>query len=279
VYGLRDMRAVIVSCSMSGALLLGAARARAQPPGDTPTATPPGAVPVAPEAPVVPVGPQPMDIPPQPNVPSGKAAPVPPASPPGPDQGISVGLRAGWAFPMGALKKGESLRSNFSGMIPVWLDAGYRISRQFYLGAYFQWAAVFVSDEVCPKNLSCSANDLRFGINVHWHFKWLIHEGKWAGRFDPWVGIGTGYETAVAHLSVPSGASSSETNHGFEYGNLQLGGDFVASPMRIGLFTTFSLAQYLRRTHTVPTGSPSYSIPDPAVHFWLMFGLRGQYDF
>jgi len=164
-------------------------------------------------------------------------------------------------------------------MLPVWFDAGYRWSDQFYTGAYFQWAALFVSDEVCPKKLfTCSADDLRFGLNVHWHFKRLIEHGDWAGAFDPWVGLGTGYESALTHVETLLGAKSQETNHGFEYANVQLGGDYVGGSFHVGAFATLAIAEYVRRAHTTPSGTEGFVIPDPAVHFWFFLGVRGQYD-
>jgi hypothetical protein len=164
-------------------------------------------------------------------------------------------------------------------MVPLWLDAGYRLSRQFYVGAYFQWAPAFVSDDSCPKNLSCSAYDLRGGANVQWHFKWIIAEGTWAGAFDPWVGLGVGYESAIVHLeSVASGARSLQSYYGPEYGNLQLGADYVGGAIHVGAFGSLSLTQFLGTTQTNPSGSFAYSIPDPRLHMWISVGLRGQYD-
>jgi len=208
--------------------------------------------------------------------------PPEPAAPPyaaatSSDRGLSFGVRTGWSFPIGALQKNDSMRSNFTGMVPIWLDAGYRASKHLYLGAYFQLGPLFVSDDVC-RNLSCSGSDLRFGINAHWHFKWIIDGGAWAGRFDPWIGIGTGYESATARLSTPAGARSSETDYGFEYGNIQLGGDYQADQWRLGPFASLSVAQYARLSRDEPTGSPSYDIEHPTAHLWLSFGLRFQYD-
>jgi hypothetical protein len=194
------------------------------------------------------------------------------------ERGVSVGVRTGWSLPIGALEKGDSMRSNFTGMVPIWLDAGYRLSKHLYLGAYFQWGPVFVADEVCPRNLSCSASDLRFGINAHWHFKWIIAGGAWAGRFDPWVGLGAGYEGVTVHLSTPQGARSSETDYGFEYGNFQLGGDYLGGAWRLGLFASLSAAQYTRRSFVEPSPSSVYDIEHPTAHLWLGFGVRFQYD-
>src|SRR6185295_19688108 len=83
-------------------------------------------------------------------------------------RGVSVGLRTAWGLPMGSREKGDAMGANFGGMIvPVWLDGGYRLSEAVYLGGYFQWGVPSVSDEICPKNLSCSASDVRAGLNVH----------------------------------------------------------------------------------------------------------------
>jgi hypothetical protein len=163
-------------------------------------------------------------------------------------------------------------------MLPVWLDAGYRLSRQFYVGAYFQLAPAFVASDVCPKNLSCSAYDVRAGANVHWHFKWAIGGGAWAGAFDPWVGIGTGYENASIHLATQWGARSQQSYSAFEYGNLQLGADYAGGPLHLGGFFALSLAEFLGLTQNNPSGSDSFAIPEPALHLWFILGLRGQYD-
>src|SRR5439155_1948159 len=150
-------------------------------------------------------------------------APPPPCAPsPSPrERGFFFGVRVAYAFPKGSLTKSDALAGNVSAMVPLWLDAGYRANRQFDLGAYFQWAPAFVADQVCSKDLSCSAYDVRIGIDARWHFKWILGEGRWAGPFDPWVGVGTGYESAVTHVSTVWGATSHENDEGFEYGNLQ----------------------------------------------------------
>jgi len=194
-------------------------------------------------------------------------------------RGFSLGARSGWALPYGSLVKGDSMGSNFDGMVPVWFDAGYRWNEQFYVGGYFQWGFALVSDEVCARPLlSCTATDLRVGLNVHWHFKWLVQHGAWAGAFDPWIGLGTGYESTVIRLSS-SGANSHETDGGLEFGNLQLGGDYTVLPTwRIGAFTSLAIAEYTNRTIGTPAGSASFSLSHPAVHLWLTVGLRVQYD-
>src|SRR6266508_4981332 len=150
------------------------------------------------------------------------------------------------------------MQANFDGMVPLWFDAGYRLSEQFYAGGYFQWGFALVSEEVCPRPLlRCKSTDLRFGLEVHWHFKSLVNRGSWAGAFDPWVGLGAGYESTIIQLSAGE-AKSHQTDEGFEFGHLQLGGDYAGlAPWRIGAFTSLAIAEYTNRTTGTPAGSAS----------------------
>jgi hypothetical protein len=201
------------------------------------------------------------------------------------DQDVSLGLRTGWAFPIGSLASNDSLGANFDGMLPVWLDVGYRLNNEFYVGGYFQWGLAFVSNEVCPQPLSCSATDLRFGANLHWHFKSRLQHDAFSPSFDPWIGVGAGYEITSIHISA-NGSKAHETDRGFEFANLQLGGDYTGiRSLRIGGFASLSIAEYRFRTVSNPNGSTDQSIADPstpgsppAVHLWLMVGVRTQYD-
>ncbi len=194
--------------------------------------------------------------------------------------GVSMGLRSGWAFPIGSVATDDSLGSNFDGILPIWFDAGYRISPEIYWGGYFQWGVGFISSDVCVAPFTaCSGNDARFGVTLQWHVKSAIGAGAWSASFDPWVGFGTGYE--IATITLERGADKSHVSYrGFEFASLQLGGDYLGlGSMRIGGFASFSLGEFARTTVSVPTGSTSDPISSPAVHAWLMLGVRGQYDF
>jgi hypothetical protein len=209
------------------------------------------------------------------------AAPLQPPSERAADRpGVSVGLRVAWGFPIGSVATDDRLGSNFSGILPIWFDAGYRISPAIYVGGYFQWAVGFISSDVCVAPLTaCSGDDVRFGLNLHWHVKSALGAGAWAEEFDPWLGVGAGYE--IASITLERGGDKSKVNYrGFEFASLQVGGDYLGlGSMRLGPFVSFSLGEYTRTTVSVPTGPTSHSINDPALHAWLMLGLRGQYDF
>jgi hypothetical protein len=209
---------------------------------------------------------------PAPVVPEQAPSRAPPQT--APERGISVGLRAGYAFPMGLWAKGDDLSANVRGMVPIWVDAGYRLSREFYVGAFGAWGFGSVADQLCPAPLSCSATDWRLGLDAHLHLAGLL---RLAVPIDWWVGLGAGYESTTLHIEA-QGVQGSETDRGFEFGNLQLGADYTGfGAARVGGFFTLTLAQYSSRSLEDGLGTRDYT-PERALHLWLMLGVRGQYD-
>ncbi len=198
--------------------------------------------------------------------------------PSGVDRGLSFGLRAGYGVPLGDAfgstpDASGKLSDQIKGMIPLWLDVGYRLNPNLYLGGFFQFGVGF-SPSNCGTLISCSQNDLRFGLNAHFHI-------LPAEAFDPWVGIGAGYEILNESGFAPSLATSfSSSFGGFEFANLQLGVDMKLSPVfSVGPYVAFTVGQLSNGsgTLTTPLGTVSLSgIQDKKIHQWLMFGLKGQ---
>src|SRR5262249_21733668 len=157
------------------------------------------------------------------------------------------------------------------GMFPLWLDAGYRFNSNLYLGGFVQYG-FGLSPSSCSGVVTCSSiRDLRFGLNLHYHF--LPGE-----TVEPWLGIGAGYEilsgTVSANiLGIPF--ETSQSARGFEFANLQAGLDWRISPtFRAGPWVGFSLAQYSEHT----SDDVSRDVADKSIHHWLMFGLRGTFN-
>jgi hypothetical protein len=110
-----------------------------------------------------------------------------------PPQGLELGLRTGYALPLGnsvgAFPGGtaSSLSDLVTGVLPIWIDAGYRFPH-VYVGAYFQYGIAFINnDKTGCGGLDCSSSDVQFGANVHYH---LFPDRT----LDPWGGVGVGYE-------------------------------------------------------------------------------------
>jgi hypothetical protein len=95
---------------------------------------------------------------------------------------------------------------------------------------------------------------------------------------DPWIGVGAAYEWLTLSAS-PGGQDQDLTLRGFEFFNVQLGADFLASPgFRVGPFAAFSLGRYTDGSASSPLVSASGPIADKKVHEWLLLGLRAAFS-
>jgi hypothetical protein len=203
-------------------------------------------------------------------------------APAGKPDGLALGIRTGYALPIGTIgatpgTSSQDLTAAVRGVLPIWLDAGYRVSPNFYLGGFFQYGFGIASKDGPCSVISCSAHDLQFGANVHYHI-------QPAGSFDPWVGVGVGYEILQFSESVLRGEGGtddfSRSFKGFEFITLQAGGDFKATPdFAVGPFANFSLGQFSSYSASLAgSPSPSGDLAETGIHEWLTIGVRGQYN-
>lgn len=192
------------------------------------------------------------------------------------DKKFLLGLRVGYALPLGLIAKsaGENKNEEFalsdvvSGQIPIWLDAGYLLTPRLMLGAYGAYGFGMVSGDICQTRVSCSAHDIRFGIQGQYHFS--PYES-----FNPWLGLGIGYEILTAHFENDVGTAQA-TYRGFEFATLQAGVDFrAAESVGIGPFVNLSFGEYT--TAGTSQDDKTYNIDKKALHEWLTFGVRGAF--
>ena len=203
---------------------------------------------------------------------------------------IEIGLRVAYAIPFGTRGTTEThridtkLSDEINGMIPIEIDAGYRITPRFYVGLSFQYGFAFVNTSTNPEcagdprfsptgqSLSCSSRDLRLGANAQVH----LAPGH---SFDPWLGLGVGYEWLSFDVSGPLiNATVDAAASGLESANFQLGGDIaVARNVAVGPFFGVSLGHYRSVSMTGPAVY-STEVTNEALHEWLEFGLRGAFD-
>jgi outer membrane protein W len=220
--------------------------------------------------------------------PEGAAAPASapgqaPVAAPAPARGaIEIGLRLGVGFPLGhegatAGDTNDKLSDDVKLIVPIAIDAGYRINPNVYVGLLFQYGFGIVNTDsssgaACGgAGVSCSASDLRLGVDLHFHFA----PGQ---SFDPWLGVGAGYEWLFLDVS-DGGISGSITATGFEFGNVQLGGDIPIAPnFAVGPFVSLSFGQYSNVSVSQGGASMDMSITSKSFHEWLEFGVRGVYD-
>ena len=194
------------------------------------------------------------------------------------ENGISVGLRVGYALTFGDATGGSTLNAGANGQIPFWFDAGYLVNPYLYLGAYFSYGVVLIPGGFnyppCgTSGVSCSGSDVRFGADLQYRLL-----GRSA--FQPWIGLGClGYERI--HWSVSnSGTSEAIAFNGIEWVTPQAGFDYKIFPsLSAGLFLAFSISQYLGTSLSVQNGmsKPATMNGNPA-HEWMFLGGRVNYD-
>jgi outer membrane protein W len=196
--------------------------------------------------------------------------------------GIELGARLGYGIPLGSATgdstvngqtvKGASMSDTISGMIPIWLDAGYRFTPNLMAGIGFLYGfgSVPSSQAECSQNgVSCSIHDLMFMIQGQYHIMPV-------GPLDPWVGLGLGYESLGLSASA-GGQSASQSVSSLPFLMLQGGADYKVMPaLGVGPFVALSFGQYSSISSDTPNAPTS--IDNKAFHEWLIFGVRGTYD-
>jgi hypothetical protein len=198
---------------------------------------------------------------------AGTAEAQAPAAPAKPESGFTMAFRLGYGLPLGDFASGVGMDQFLGGKVPLWVDLGYRIDRSMFIGAYFQYAfgtAAGTYQQLCDAtSTDCSPSIMRIGVE-------FLYKFAPDASFAPWAGIGLGYENVTFSESGPLGTGSTDAS-GFEFLNLQLGGDFRVSPsFGLGPYLAFSMAQY----SSVAGGS----IANTATHEWLQFGVKGTFD-
>jgi hypothetical protein len=216
-------------------------------------------------------------VPAPPAAPAAVPAPAPaaisaPAAEGITDHGLSFGLRVAVGFPLGNVAgqppisanvegaTANSLGDEFALLFPVTLDAGYRLTRHWYLGAYFGFG-FGTPPSACTDNSSvCEQNDLRFGVEAK-------YSTTTAAGLYPWIGAGLGWE--IANQSMGTGgaghADGPEFFHVRAGFDLKLGTHVFAGPEAMFTFATFTDNQS-------PSGTPI------ALHDWFTLGISGHYD-
>jgi hypothetical protein len=182
------------------------------------------------------------------------------------DLGVTVGLRASYAFPRGDVTAFSPLSDTTPGAVPLWFDLGYRFTRNIQAGAYFQYAGAFGLSRVanCPASGNCSSGSYRFGLEG-------IYTAIPDAAFGPWAGLGIGYEVLGTTVE-----GASRTVKGFELLNLQLGLDWRAtSAFSVGPFVSWSVGRF----GSSSSDGVTTDFQDKSAHSWLQAGLRTAFKF
>ncbi len=205
---------------------------------------------------------------------------------------VSLGLRAGWAFPRGDALDVAGIgnfteKDLFKGELPIQVDLSFRLAPSLSAGFYYSYA--FPSKGTQLKDFcdnipgaSCSnLYDMRFGVQAEYDLS--PNEA-----LDPWIAIGTGMEIAhfkVKGFAIPTlgGLVSGDlegTLRGWEWLNAQIGVDLRSSPgFAIGPYLQYAVGQYTVQDFKLAGQSVAGGgVDNPRTHGWVTVGLRGKFD-
>ena len=213
----------------------------------------------------------PARVPAQPTNESELVASKARTGPPEPRKGFQLGMRTGYAIPMGKLADTTNgdVSNYFSGQVPFLFDIGAKVHPNLFLGGYvgfgFGGAAGDLQAACDRANTQCVAASFRVGIEI-------LANLLPAGRVNPWVGYGIGIES----LAFVSSNDVSLSTAGPEYARFMAGVDFrLSRTVGLGPVVDYSIGQYATATlkvngRTVEDGE----IANKAGHQWLTLGIK-----
>jgi opacity protein-like surface antigen len=193
--------------------------------------------------------------------------------------GLSIGLRTGYGLPGGKIGGTESmddssLSDGVTGMVPLWLDLGYRITPHLAVGASVQYGFGIANTDMdrCP---DCTIDIIGIGASVYAH-------AAPGARFDPWAGLGVGYEIFTVSTRFFEDRVKLRLE-GFQFAVLQFGGDFTTStPITLGPFVAVALGTYDSMTAITTfggrTASESRDLQNTSWHEWFTLGVQGRFN-
>lgn len=168
---------------------------------------------------------------------------------------LQLGARLGYGFTTGEVVAGADLADGVKALIPVQVELNYKLMKNLALGGYFSYAFGMLGDaesDFCDLNgIDCSASGMRLGIQA-------IYDFSPGASFDPWVGLGIGYEW----LNLSEGALDM-TLTGWEFATLQVGADWeISKGFGVGPFLSWGFGQY----SSMDLGGLSADITDKGTH-------------
>src|SRR5450755_2673862 len=166
--------------------------------------------------------------------------------------GFQMDVRTGVSVPLGNAQQGGKMSDLASNQVPILMDIGGKVIPELFLGGYFGLGfggAAGQTKAFCDVNgFTCVAVSVQLGIEAQYQI-------LPAGRVDPWIGYGLGFES----LAVSQGNGNGSLGYsGFEFARIMAGVDFrVNRVFGVGPFFDLSMGQYSTISQTDTSGVAS----------------------
>lgn len=194
---------------------------------------------------------------------------LPPAA-----RGFQAALRTGVQVPWGDASdaQGDELASRYAWQLPLLVDAGFKLQKPLFLGAYvgigfgLPGSSPEAESACAARDVSCSVVSYQLGVQGQYHL-------RPSERFNPWLGAGLGYELVRQSLEGPS-YSELQVSSGMTLLKLMFGIDYRAA-FGVGPFVEVSAARF-QTTRTEVDGQEVHEGPvEPSAwHGFLVVGAR-----
>jgi opacity protein-like surface antigen len=152
--------------------------------------------------------------------------------------------------------------------VPVGVEAAYRFSPLLHAGVFVEGAPLSVSGSSCVGGDPCGGTDFELGLDVQVHFAPYR-------RFDPWVGIGLGYEwMRVDATNFTDNIPDTWRYQGWTFPRISAGLDIPVSPVfSLGPYIAYDAGQF---GQVDQSSRGRFDIRNQAYHGWFQLGIRGN---
>lgn len=192
-----------------------------------------------------------------------------------PESGPELGLRLGLTNGVGSFESGNRVSESVAGMLPLWVDAGYRIYDRWFLGFYWQYALGIRSSTSESDCKSCVHSGIHYGLQVNYS----VLRGPHA---HVWVGLGVGRHSFETVDEVTKRGTAYE---GWEPLSLHLGSAWRPTlGVEIGPFLALAYSTtgsrsgvcYAPDRASCPPEEKT-SLPDGGPIWWNTVGIRASF--
>ena len=190
--------------------------------------------------------------------------------------GVDLGLQVGFGLTYGRINENltQGLNDVVSSMVPIAVDAGYRVEDRIAVGLRFQYGILQFSDagQACGPGADCrgSATAIAAHVTFHAPVSW---------RFVPSLRLGGGYEWLHMRLTGDFMGAPADINlhfRGWMFGLAELGADYAVLPrLALGPFVGLSVGRY---NFGSDGDTPEQPLIYKRVHEWVVFGVRGVFS-
>lgn len=200
--------------------------------------------------------------------------------PPPADRGFVLSARLGYGIPGGDISDDlddagfpidPALDDLVDWKIPLWFELGYRFNPRVHGGIFLEVAAAGVNDDFCAIGDDCDGSNVRFGLDLQYHF-------SPRQPVDPWIGFGFAVEFLNAEATDTTGVTTEFTYAALEFPLLEGGLDIALSPrFSLGPYVAISLGYYTSVTTDLGGGSERRDpIDEKALHTWIQGGVKAS---